>query len=63
MSTPAGQNAVRTVGVPGNPPVLLFHPWWGGSTAVSEWAADLAAAGRRVLLPDLYVGRTAATID
>lgn len=43
--------------------MLLLHPWRGITAAVTEWAADLASAGRRVLVPDLYGGRTAATID
>jgi dienelactone hydrolase len=63
MSPPAGENAVMTFGAAGSPPVLLLHPWWGITPAVTEWAADLAAVGRRVLVPDLYGGRTAATID
>jgi len=63
MSPPAGQNAVRTFAAAGSPPVLLLHPWWGITPAVTEWAADLAGVGRRVLVPDLYGGRTAATID
>ncbi len=63
MSTSASEDAVRTIGLAGNPPVLLLHPWWGITPAVSEWASDLANAGRRVLLPDLYGGKTAATIE
>jgi carboxymethylenebutenolidase len=63
MSSPADENAVRTFGAAGHPPVLPLHPWWGITPAVTEWAADLAGVGRRVLVPDLYGGRTVATIE
>jgi carboxymethylenebutenolidase len=45
------------------PPVLLLHPWWGVTPSLVEWAQDLAGAGRRVLVPDLFDGRTADTVD
>lgn len=63
MSTSANGDAVRRVGPQGNPPVLLLHPWWGITAAISEWADCLADAGRRVVLPDLYGGKTADTIE
>jgi carboxymethylenebutenolidase len=56
-------DAVRMVGDPGNPPVLLLHPWWGITPAVTGWASDLASAGRYVWIPDLYGGKTASTIE
>ncbi|CAL9389124.1 hypothetical protein SUDANB121_01227 [Nocardiopsis dassonvillei] len=43
-------------------PVLLLHPWWGVTPAVLEWAGALAAAGRRVVVPDLYGGRVVDTV-
>jgi carboxymethylenebutenolidase len=63
MSASASENTVRTVGAAGDPPVLLLHPWWGVTPAMDEWARDLASAGRRVVMPDLYGGQTAGTIE
>jgi carboxymethylenebutenolidase len=63
MSASASANGVRTVGAADDPPVLLLHPWWGVTPAMDEWAQDLAGAGRRVVVPDLYGGRTASTIE
>lgn len=31
MSPTADENAVRTFGATGHPPVLLLHPWWGST--------------------------------
>lgn len=45
------------------PAVLLLHPWWGVTKAVRWWAEQLAAAGRRVVVPDLYDGQVAETVD
>lgn len=56
-------SAVEVVGHPSAPAVLLLHPWWGVTAAVRWWADQLVAAGRRVVLPDLYGGRTAETIE
>lgn len=44
-------------------PVLLLHPWWGVTPAVREWAGLLAGVGRRVVVPDLYEGRVASTVE
>lgn len=63
MSRSADEDAVMRIGSAGSPPVLLLHPWWGITAAVSEWADDLAGAGRRVLVPDLYGGKTADTVE
>ena len=52
---------MTTSGPAGAPGVLLLHPWWGVTPAVHWWADQLAAAGRRVLVPDLFDGATAAT--
>ncbi len=53
---------VTEVGPDEGHPVLLLHPWWGVTPAVLEWADALAAAGRRVVVPDLYGGRVVDTI-
>jgi carboxymethylenebutenolidase len=63
MSKSTDGDAVRRIGPAGNPPVLLLHPWWGITAAVVEWAEVLGDAGRRVLLPDLYGGKTVDTIE
>jgi carboxymethylenebutenolidase len=44
-------------------PVLLLHPWWGVTPAVLEWADEIAAVGRRVVVPDLYGGRVVGTVE
>ena len=59
---PPGPDAITTVGSHGALPVLLLHPWWGLTDAVREWADALAAAGRRVVMPDIYGGRIATSI-
>lgn len=45
------------------PGLLLCHPWWGISPGIREMATTLATAGFLVVLPDLYAGRTASTVD
>lgn len=45
------------------PGVVLFEEWWGVTEHMRETADRLAADGFRVLVPDLYRGRTAATGD
>jgi carboxymethylenebutenolidase len=56
-----GERGVTTQGTAGAPGVLLLHPWWGVTPAVRWWAEQLASAGRRVVVPDLYGGVTVAT--
>ena len=43
--------------------VLLFHHAQGLTDGVRAFAWDLRAAGHRVTVPDLYDGRTFATLD
>lgn len=45
------------------PGVLVLHAWWGLTTVVKEVCDRLAAEGFVAFAPDLYDGRTAATID
>ena len=60
MPTPPS-GTVPTPGGPGSPGVLLLHPWWGVTPAVRWWADQLASAGRRVVVPDLFGGVTATS--
>ena len=55
-------DAVTTRGDAGSPGVLLLHPWWGVTPAMRWWADQLVSVGRRVVVPDLYGGATAATV-
>ncbi len=63
MSDAAPQGVIDLRGPAGAPAVLLLHPWWGITPAVMGWADELVTIGRRVVLPDLYGGRTASTIE
>lgn len=42
--------------------VLVLHPWWGLTEFIKELCDRLAGEGFVVFAPDLYDGRTAATI-
>ena len=53
LSLPAGGNG---------PGVLLLHPWWGLTPFFRDFADRLASEGFVVLAPDLWDGKTAATI-
>jgi carboxymethylenebutenolidase len=43
--------------------VLVLHPWWGLNDTMRTVCARLAEAGFVAFAPDLYRGRTAATIE
>jgi carboxymethylenebutenolidase len=45
------------------PGVVLFEEWWGLNDQIVETADRLASRGFRVLVPDLYRGKVAATGD
>lgn len=45
------------------PGVVMLEEWWGVTDHIRNTADQLAAAGFRVLVPDLYRGRTAAVGD
>ena len=43
--------------------VLVLHAWWGLNDFFKALCRRLAGAGFVALAPDLYHGRTAATVD
>lgn len=45
------------------PGIVMLEEWWGVTDHIKHTADQLAAAGFRVLIPDLYRGRTAAVGD
>lgn len=45
------------------PGVVMLEEWWGVTDHIKKTANELATAGFRVLVPDLYRGRTAAVGD
>jgi carboxymethylenebutenolidase len=45
------------------PGVVMLEEWWGVTDHIKHTADELAAAGFRVLIPDLYRGRVAAVGD
>jgi carboxymethylenebutenolidase len=47
----------------GAPGVVMLEEWWGVTEHIKKTADELAAAGFRVIVPDLYRGRTAAVGD
>lgn len=67
FARPDGQPAPGYLAQPSQPDaapgVVMFEEWWGLNDQIKETADRLAAAGFRVLVPDLYRGRVAATGD
>lgn len=50
-------------GKPDAPGVVVVEEWWGLIDSIKQVADDLAAAGFRALVPDLFRGRKAAKGD
>ena len=55
-------NAYLAAPKDGGPAVLVLHAWWGLSDGIRRHCDRLAEAGFVALAPDLYDGRTAATV-
>ena len=43
--------------------VVVLYPWWGLNDVVVAYADQLADGGFAVVVPDLYEGRLATTIE
>ena len=63
MADAVSAERVQVRGPATAPAVLLLHPWWGVTPAVMWWADQLSGAGRRVVVPDLFAGRTYETVE
>ncbi len=67
FARPDGQRAPGYYSAPEGasnaPGVVMLEEWWGVTDHIKRTADELAAAGFRVLIPDLYRGRTAAVGD
>ncbi len=66
FARPDGQKApgyYSAAGADRAPGVVLIEEWWGVTDWIKSTADQLAAAGFRVLIPDLFRGRTAAVGD
>ena len=48
---------------PGEPGVLVLHPWWGLNDDVVAYADRLAAEGFAVAAPDMFGGQVATTVE
>jgi len=55
--------AYRAAPEAGGPAVLVLHAWWGMTEMFTGLCDRLAGEGFVALVPDLYGGRTAATIE
>jgi carboxymethylenebutenolidase len=67
FTRPDGQKAPGYYAAPPHgdaaPGVVMIEEWWGVTDHIKHEADALAAAGFRVLIPDLYRGRVAALGD
>ena len=45
------------------PAVPVLHPWWDVAPGLQSSTETPAESGKRILLPDLFVGRTAHTVE
>ncbi len=67
FTRPDGQKAPGYLAEPAGsddaPGVVMLQEWWGINNEIKQTADRLASEGFRVLVPDLYRGRVAATGD
>lgn len=67
FTRPDGERAPGFYAAPANahgaPGIVLLEEWWGVTPHIKDMAQKFATAGFRVLVPDLYRGRTAAVGD
>jgi carboxymethylenebutenolidase len=67
FTRPDGRKAPGYYAAPPNaedaPGVVMLEEWWGVTDFMKQTADNLASAGFRVLVPDLFRGRTAAVGD
>jgi len=67
FTRPDGAKAPGYLAEPGDPKnapgIVMLEEWWGVNDQIISTAERMATAGFRVLIPDLYRGRVAATGD
>jgi carboxymethylenebutenolidase len=67
FTRPDGQSAPGYLAIPPardrSPGIVMLEEWWGVNDEIKADAERLAAEGFRVLIPDLFRGRVAATGD
>ena len=67
FTRPDGKSAPGYLAEPargqGAPGVVMLEEWWGVNDEIKQTAERLASEGFRVLIPDLFRGRVAATGD
>ena len=60
LATPDGAGSATDAPAPG---VIVLHAWWGLTEPFRQACDRLAAAGYVALAPDLYRGRTTASVE
>ena len=67
FARPDGQRAPGYFSAPTSgdnlPGIVMLEEWWGVTDHIKHTADELSSAGFRVLVPDLFRGRVAATGD
>jgi carboxymethylenebutenolidase len=62
-ATHAGQGYLALPDGPSGPGVLVLHSWWGLTAFFRDLCERLAAEGFVALAPDLFEGRTPASVE
>ncbi len=63
LATPDAVPGSAAGGMPGAPGVVVLHAWWGLTEPFRQVCDRLAAAGFAALAPDLYRGKTTASVE